>query len=70
MSWMCGHRSAFYAIKRALKDTDITVADIGCHTLGYLEPHEMGQVMLCMGHSHCGTGSGLSLFNERRSWPL
>ncbi len=61
----CGHRSAFYAIKRALKDTDITVADIGCHTLGYLDPHEMGQVLLCMGHS-TGTGSGLSLFNDER----
>lgn len=61
----CGHRSAFYAVKRALKGTDITVADIGCHTLGYLEPHEMGQVLLCMGHS-TGTGSGLSLFNDER----
>lgn len=61
----CGHRSAFHAIKLALKNTDITVADIGCHTLGYLEPYEMGQVLLCMGHSS-GTAAGLSLFNRSR----
>ncbi|SHE78432.1 indolepyruvate ferredoxin oxidoreductase alpha subunit [Marinitoga hydrogenitolerans DSM 16785] len=62
----CGHRSAFHAIKYALKDTDITVADIGCHTLGYLEPYNMGQVLLSMGHS-TSTASGLSLFNKTRN---
>jgi indolepyruvate ferredoxin oxidoreductase alpha subunit len=61
----CGHRSAFHAIKLALKDTDITVADIGCHTLGYLEPYRVGQVLLCMGHS-TGTAAGLSMFNDSR----
>lgn len=62
----CGHRSAFYAIKKALKATDITVADIGCHTLGMLEPYNIGQVLLCMGHSN-GTAAGLSLFNNERN---
>ncbi|MBN2218896.1 MAG: hypothetical protein JW697_01325 [Kosmotogaceae bacterium] len=61
----CGHRSAFFAIKKALRESDITVADIGCHTLGYLEPYKMGQVLLCMGHSS-GTASGLALFNNSR----
>lgn len=61
----CGHRSAFYAIKKALDKEDITVADIGCHTLGFLPPYEMGQVLLSMGHS-MGTASGLSLFNDER----
>ncbi len=61
----CGHRSAFHAIKIALKKDDITVADIGCHSLGYLEPYRMGQVLLCMGHV-LGTSAGLSLFNESR----
>lgn len=61
----CGHRSAFYAIKRALDEDDITVADIGCHTLGFLPPYEMGQVLLSMGHS-VATASGLSLFNDSR----
>ncbi len=61
----CGHRSAFHAIKKALKDTDIIVADIGCHTLGYLPPYQMGELMMCMGAS-TAIASGMSLFNEKR----
>jgi indolepyruvate ferredoxin oxidoreductase alpha subunit len=61
----CGHRSAFHAIKKALEDTDITVADIGCHTLGFQPPYEMGQLLMCMGASP-GVGSGLSIFNDSR----
>jgi indolepyruvate ferredoxin oxidoreductase alpha subunit len=61
----CGHRSAFYAIKKALGKTAITVADIGCHTLGFLQPYSLGQVLLCMGHSS-GTAAGLSLLNRER----
>lgn len=61
----CGHRSAFYAIKRALSPGDVTVADIGCHTLGYLPPYRMGGVLLSMGHS-TSTASGLSIFREGR----
>jgi len=61
----CGHRSAFHAIKQALGASDITVADIGCHTLGYLPPYELGQLLMCMGAS-TGIGSGLSLFNQTR----
>lgn len=61
----CGHRSAFYAIKKALKGTEITVADIGCHTLGFLPPYQVGEILMCMGAS-TGIGSGLSLFNDSR----
>jgi indolepyruvate ferredoxin oxidoreductase alpha subunit len=61
----CGHRSAFHAIKQALSAEDITVADIGCHTLGYLPPYEMGQLLMCMGASP-GIGAGMSLFNTTR----
>ncbi|SDM29372.1 thiamine pyrophosphate-dependent enzyme [Halarsenatibacter silvermanii] len=61
----CGHRSAFHPIKKALREKDITVADIGCHTLGFLPPYNMGEVLLCMGHSP-GTGSGMSLYNDER----
>ncbi len=62
----CGHRSAFHAIKQALSgDETITVADIGCHTLGFQEPYKMGGVLLCMGAS-TGIGSGLTLFNDSR----
>ena len=61
----CGHRSAFFAIKKALKNEDITVADIGCHTLGYLPPYNIGEILMCMGASS-GMASGLSLFNDKR----
>ncbi len=61
----CGHRSAFHAIKKAVGPTDITVADIGCHTLGFLPPYEMGQLLMCMGASP-GIGAGLALFNPSR----
>ena len=61
----CGHRSAFHAIKKALGNEDITVADIGCHTLGYMPPYNIGEVLMCMGAS-CGIASGLSLFNDQR----
>lgn len=61
----CGHRSVFYAVKKALAATDITVADIGCHSLGYLPPYQMGQVLLCMGAS-TAIASGLALNNKER----
>lgn len=61
----CGHRSAFFAIKKALAEDDITVADIGCHTLGYMPPYNLGEVLMCMGASP-GMASGLSLFNETK----
>lgn len=61
----CGHRSAFYAVKQALPPEAISVADIGCHTLGFLPPYELGQVLLSMGHSSA-TGAGLALFNKQR----
>lgn len=61
----CGHRSAFHAIGDVLAQEDITVADIGCHTLGYQEPYNLGEILLCMGAS-TAIGSGLSLFNNSR----
>jgi indolepyruvate ferredoxin oxidoreductase alpha subunit len=61
----CGHRSAFYAISKALADTDITIGDIGCHTLGFLPPYRMGQALLSMGHS-TATASGMALFTASR----
>ena len=62
----CGHRSAFHAIKQALPaDGTITVADIGCHTLGFKPPYNMGEVLLCMGAS-TAIASGMALFNSSR----
>jgi indolepyruvate ferredoxin oxidoreductase alpha subunit len=63
----CGHRSAFHAIKQALSPrTDITVADIGCHTLGFLPPYEMGQLLMCMGASTLPWAAVCDLFNSER----
>ncbi|MFO8070278.1 MAG: thiamine pyrophosphate-dependent enzyme [Polyangia bacterium] len=61
----CGHRSAFHAVKNALGSDAITVADIGCHSMGYMPPYEMGQVLLCMGHA-TATASGLALGGHDR----
>ena len=61
----CGHRSAFHAIKKALPKDAITVGDIGCHSMGFFKPYNMGEVLLSMGHSN-GTGSGLSINNDRK----
>ncbi len=61
----CGHRSAFHAVKRALPPGAITVADIGCHSMGFMPPYEMGTVLLSMGHS-VSTGAGLALGNSSR----
>ena len=61
----CGHRSAFYAVKQALEKTDITIADIGCHTLGFLPPYEIGKVLVCMGAS-LGVSAGMSINNNTR----
>ena len=61
----CGHRSAFFAIKKALSASDITIADIGCHTLGFLPPYNIGEILMCMGAS-TGMASGLALENSKR----
>jgi indolepyruvate ferredoxin oxidoreductase alpha subunit len=61
----CGHRSAFHAVKQAIESDTITVADIGCHSLGGLPPYNMGEVLLCMGHS-VSTGAGLAVHNDSR----
>lgn len=61
----CGHRSAFHAIKQALSADDIKVADIGCHTLGFMPPYNMGDLLMCMGAS-TGIGAGLALKNKTR----
>jgi indolepyruvate ferredoxin oxidoreductase alpha subunit len=61
----CGHRSAFHAIRKALEDDTITVADIGCHSLGFMPPYNMGEVLFSMGHG-VSTASGLSIGNDTR----
>ena len=46
----CSHRSAFVAVKRAMrKRRAIFSGDIGCYTLGNAEPLNMVDTCLCMG---------------------
>ena len=61
----CGHRAAFFGVKKSLPDNAITVADIGCHSMGYYPPHKMGEVLMCMGHSN-GTAGGMTIGNDTR----
>lgn len=61
----CGHRSAFHAVKKALPPGAITVGDIGCHSLGFLPPYNMGEILFSMGHS-VSTAAGLALGNTSR----
>jgi indolepyruvate ferredoxin oxidoreductase, alpha subunit len=56
----CSHRATFYEVKEAGKDMDIICpTDIGCYTLGFLPPLNMGDFVICMGSSvstSCGFG--------------
>ncbi|MFZ1983659.1 MAG: indolepyruvate ferredoxin oxidoreductase subunit alpha [Desulfatitalea sp.] len=48
----CSHRATFYAIKKAAAGMDtIYPNDIGCYTLGFLPPLNMGDFLICMGSS-------------------
>jgi indolepyruvate ferredoxin oxidoreductase, alpha subunit len=56
----CSHRATFYAVKKAAEGTEaIFPTDIGCYTLGFLPPLEMGDFVICMGSS-VGTAGGFS----------
>ncbi|MBU0973043.1 MAG: indolepyruvate ferredoxin oxidoreductase subunit alpha [Proteobacteria bacterium] len=58
----CSHRATFYEIKRAAKEMEMDIicpTDIGCYTLGFLPPLNMGDFVICMGSSvssSCGFG--------------
>lgn len=48
----CSHRATFYAVKKAAEGMDtIYPNDIGCYTLGFLPPLNMGDFLICMGSS-------------------
>ncbi|MCK7472009.1 MAG: hypothetical protein MZU95_15600 [Desulfomicrobium escambiense] len=50
--------------RRPWPPDDITVADIGCHTLGFLPPYRMGAGPAVHGRTPPATASGLALFNR------
>ncbi|MDR3063532.1 MAG: indolepyruvate ferredoxin oxidoreductase subunit alpha [Methanobrevibacter sp.] len=61
----CGHRSAYFAVKKATEELGIAdenvifASDIGCYTLGVSPPYETADYLLSMGSS-IGDGHGFS----------
>lgn len=55
----CPHAITYYAVKIATKGKAVFSNDIGCYSLGAMEPYHMGDTMLCMGSS-IGIAEGLS----------
>lgn len=47
----CPHRTTYYLAKRIFGKKTVYVNDIGCYTLGYGEPLDCCDVLLCMGAS-------------------
>lgn len=45
----CPHRATFVAARAAFDENQLYFNDIGCYTLGYGPPHEVGNALLCMG---------------------
>ncbi len=46
----CGHRTSFHAAKIVMdKMKGYSMADIGCYSLGYLDPHQQGTLLFSMG---------------------
>lgn len=64
----CPHRGTFYAVKRAVKMSNIKnviyPSDIGCYSLGIFEPYELSDTLLSMGSS-IGTAQGFSLATDQ-----
>jgi len=57
----CGHRTAFHAAKIVMdKLKGQSMADIGCYSLGYLPPHNQGNLLYSMG-SGVPAASGMSM---------
>jgi indolepyruvate ferredoxin oxidoreductase, alpha subunit len=62
----CSHRATFYAVKKAAEGLDtILPTDIGCYTLGFMPPLEMGDFLICMGSS-VSTGCGFAQATEQK----
>ncbi len=59
----CPHRATYYAVKRAVKmmkiNNPIYTSDIGCYSLGFYEPFNEADTMICMGASE-GLAIGFS----------
>ncbi|MCC6523012.1 MAG: FAD-dependent oxidoreductase [Polyangiaceae bacterium] len=62
----CPHTSTFVAVRRAFGGDTVYVSDIGCYTLGFQPPHEVGDVILAMGSS-LPIASGIARATGRRA---
>jgi len=62
----CSHRAIFYAINQAIEGIEtIHITDIGCYTLGYLPPLNMGDFLLCMGAA-TGAVGGFTVATDQK----
>jgi len=55
----CPHRATYFAVRLAAGDSVHYMTDIGCYTLGFAAPLNMGDLFFCMGASvNQATGMG------------
>jgi indolepyruvate ferredoxin oxidoreductase alpha subunit len=62
----CPHRTSFYLTRRVFGKKTIYCNDIGCYTLGYGEPLDSADVLLCMGSS-VSQASGIARMTGSRT---
>ncbi len=62
----CSHRATLYAVKKAAEGLDtILPVDIGCYTLGFMPPLNMGDFLICMGSS-VSSGCGFARATDQK----
>lgn len=52
----CPHRATYYLVKMCAGDEVTFASDIGCYTLGFLPPINIGDYFFCMGSSASSSG--------------
>jgi indolepyruvate ferredoxin oxidoreductase alpha subunit len=62
----CPHRASFYLARRVFGKKTVYCNDIGCYTLGYGEPLDTCDVVLCMGSS-ISQASGIARMTGTRT---
>jgi indolepyruvate ferredoxin oxidoreductase alpha subunit len=62
----CPHRASFYMVKKVFGKKTVYCNDIGCYTLGYGEPLDSCDVLLCMGSS-ITQASGIARMTGQRT---
>jgi indolepyruvate ferredoxin oxidoreductase alpha subunit len=62
----CPHRASFYMVGKVFGKHTVYCSDIGCYTLGYGEPLQACDVLLCMGSS-ISQASGIARTTGRRT---